>query len=188
MLFLVACALQVLRHSGTHGSVPDNIEDLSKNFSFNEVRKRSLQTPFCSVLCDTVSDNDTLLNCGGLILPMGQITLFLTFAPTADDTIRTSLPKEIRLAFRSHKALFYQGGLMLTVTSSILAPPSYIFQMALITLLSINQTDKAPTPTEGPRQVFDVIANVTPMGQTPRLPRLFFTIKEDTADGAKPLP
>jgi hypothetical protein len=64
---------------------------------------------------------------GGLILPFGGMTLFLTFSPMADDTIRTSLPKEIRLALRSHKALFYNGGLLLTVTSSVAASPAFIF-------------------------------------------------------------
>jgi hypothetical protein len=64
---------------------------------------------------------------GGLILPFGGMTLFLTFSPTADDTIRTSLPKEIRLALRSHKALFYNGGLLLSLTSYIAASPAFIF-------------------------------------------------------------
>jgi hypothetical protein len=68
-----------------------------------------------------------LLNCGGIILPMGQMTLFLTFAPTMDDTIRTTLPKEIQLAIRSHKTLFYQEGLILSVASSISALPAYVF-------------------------------------------------------------
>jgi hypothetical protein len=122
----VACALQFLSKSGTPGSAPDNIEDLVESFSFNEVRKRSLQTRFYSVLCDTFSDKDTMLNCGGLILPMGQMTLFLTFAPAVDDTLRTSIPKETRLALRNHKALFYQGGLLLTLASPIHATPTYI--------------------------------------------------------------
>ena len=65
----------------------------------------------CGVaLCDTVSDKDLLLNGGGIILPMAKTTRFLTFAPTADDSIRTSLPKEMRLALTSHKTIFYQGG------------------------------------------------------------------------------
>ena len=75
-----------------------------------------MQARFCSVLCETVGDKDTLLNSRSLILPFEGMILFLTFSPTTDDTIRTSLPKEIRLALRSHKALFYQGGLLLTVT------------------------------------------------------------------------
>ena len=79
------------------------------------------------------------------------MTLFLTFAPTADETIRTSLPKEIRIALRSHKALFYQGGLLLTIASSIPETPAYIFQIALLTLLYSDQIDKVPTPTERPR-------------------------------------
>jgi hypothetical protein len=57
---------------------------------------------------------------------MVRMTLFLTFAPTADDSIRTSLPKEIRLALTSHKNLFYQGGLVLSVASSISVPLAYL--------------------------------------------------------------
>ncbi len=57
-----------------------------------------------------MSDKDALPNFGGLIFPFGGMTLFLTFSPSTDDDIRTSLPKEIRLALRSHKAHFYQGG------------------------------------------------------------------------------
>ena len=81
-----------------------------------------MQTKFCVVLYDTISDTDTMLNSGGLILPIGEMTLFITLSPTADDTIRTSLPKEIRLALCSHKVLFYQGGLPLAVISSIATP------------------------------------------------------------------
>ena len=58
-----------------------------------------------------------LLNYGGIILRVEQMSLFLTFAPAADNTIRTSLPYEIRLALRSHKALLHQGGLVLSVAS-----------------------------------------------------------------------
>jgi hypothetical protein len=86
-----------------------------------------MQTRFCSFLCDTISDKDALLSCGGIILPTGQMSLFLTFAPTADGIIRTTLTKEIWLALRSHKALFYQGGLVLIVASSIPASSAHIF-------------------------------------------------------------
>jgi hypothetical protein len=55
------------------------------------------------------------------------MTLFLTFSLTVDDTIRTSLHKEIRLALRSHKALFYNGSLILSLTSSVVASPTFIF-------------------------------------------------------------
>jgi hypothetical protein len=41
--------------------------------------------------------------------------------------MRTSLPKEIRLALRSNKALFYQGGLVLNIASYIPAHPAFIF-------------------------------------------------------------
>ena len=39
---------------------PSTIEDLAKSFSFIEIRKRTMQTKLCSVLCDTVSDKDTI--------------------------------------------------------------------------------------------------------------------------------
>jgi hypothetical protein len=66
-----------------------------------------MQTKLCSILCDTINDKYTLLNFGGLILPIEGMSLFRTFSPTADDAIRTSLPKEIRLVLRIHKVLFY---------------------------------------------------------------------------------
>jgi hypothetical protein len=86
---------------------PSTIEGISEAFSLNEIRKKSIHTKFCSILCDTVSDKDLLLNCGGIIIPMDMMTLYLTFAPTSDDPIRPSLPKELRLALTSHKKLFY---------------------------------------------------------------------------------
>ena len=52
------------------------LSDLADNFSFNEIRKRPLQPRFCSVLCDTSSDQDTLLNRGGLVLPIGHMSLY----------------------------------------------------------------------------------------------------------------
>jgi hypothetical protein len=55
--------------------------DFVESFSFNEVRKRTLASRFCSALCETITDKDTLLNCGGLILPMGHMSLYVTFAP-----------------------------------------------------------------------------------------------------------
>ena len=68
-------------------------------------------TRFCSVFGENVSDKDALLSSSeGVILPFEGMTLFLSFSPITDDTIRTSLPKKIRLALRSHNALFYEGG------------------------------------------------------------------------------
>ncbi len=52
--------------------------------------------------------------------------LFLTFAPAADTTL-TSLLKEIQLALGSHKDLFYQGGLVLNMTSSVSVIPTFTF-------------------------------------------------------------
>ncbi len=51
----------------------------------------------------------------------------MTFAPTADDMSRTTLPKKLKLALINHKKYFFKGGLTIQVTSSILVPPDYIF-------------------------------------------------------------
>jgi hypothetical protein len=159
LLVIVACALRILQKTGLGDSNldPSTIEELADAFSFCEIRERSLQTRFCTVLYDCVSGKDLLSNCGGIVLPMARMTIYLTFAPTADDTVRTSLPKEIRLALKSHKNLFYSGGLVLSVASSISAPPPYIFQIALLTLLIMEHTDQVPTPTERPRSFIAIV-------------------------------
>jgi len=129
------------------------LSGLADNFSFSEIRKRTLQSRFCVVLCDTTSDQDTLLNCGDIVLPIGHMSLDVTLAPSMDDTLHTSLLKDIRLALRSHKALFYQGDLVLSVSSSIPLTPKALFQLALMTLLCLHQGNSVPTPTERPRPV-----------------------------------
>ena len=80
------------------------------------------------------------------------------------------------------------GGLLFSVTSSVAAPSAFVFQMALLTLLCLEQADHVPTPTERPRQVPDVIADVTPQGHAPWLRRLLSSVKEDPNEGARPLP
>ena len=92
------------------------------------------------------------------------MSLYATFAPSMDDTLRTSLPKEVRIALRSHKALFYQGGLVLCVSLSIPLTPAALFQLALLNLLCLHQGDSIPAPTERPRTVSDVIADIPPQG------------------------
>ena len=187
---MLACALQFLHKSRQFIAPldPSTIEDIAEAFSFGEIRKKSIQTRFCSALCDTVSDKDLLLKCGGIIIPMARMTLYLTFAPTADVSIINSLPKELRLALTSHKKIFYHGGLVLSVASSIFVPPAYLFQFALLTLLCPEQSDQVPAPTERPRKISDAIANIAPLGHAPWLPRLISSIKEDPSEGARPLP
>ena len=46
------------------------------------------------------------------------------------------------------------------MTSFIVAPPAFIFQIALLTLPCLEQADHVPTPTERLRQVSDVIADI----------------------------
>ena len=82
--------------------------DLDESLSFGEIRKRTTQSRFCFVLCGTTTDQDTLLNYGEIVLPIGQMSIYATFAPKMDDTLRTSLTSEVCIALRSHKALFYQ--------------------------------------------------------------------------------
>lgn len=190
LLVLATCRIQQLLQDPppNHELDLESLTELADSLSFNDIRKRTLQSRFCSVLCETTSDQDALLNCGGLVIPFGHMSLFVSFAPSMDDTLRTSLPKEVRIALRSHKALFYSGGLTLVVTSSIPLIPAALFQLALLTLLSLHQGDMVPTPTERPRVVSDVIADVTPQGHAPWLARLIKQSPVDTADGYRPLP
>jgi len=143
------------------------LADLAESFSFSKIRKRTMQSRFSAELCDTTNDQVLLLNCGGIVLPMGQMSLYVTSAPSMDDTIRISRPREVRIALRSHEALFYQGGLVLNVASSTLVPLADLLQVALLTLLCLHQENFVPTPTEQPRTVSGVISDVTPQGHVP---------------------
>ncbi len=130
LLVTVACALHHLAHTtDDEGSTldPATFEDLVESFSFTETKKKSLAAKLCTVLCDTASDKTTLLEVGGVILPLNHHTIFMTFAPTVDDTARTALPRELRLALIHHKKHFFKGGLTLQVVSSIPVSPDYIF-------------------------------------------------------------
>ena len=105
-----------------------------------------------------------------------------------DDNLRTSLPKEVRIALRSHKALFYQGDLAVGVSSSIPLTPLALFQLALLTLLCLHQGISAPTPTERPRTGSYVIADIPAQGHAPWLSWLLHHTPIDPADGHRPLP
>ena len=169
LLVLIAYKLQHVLHNPPSDRTVDMgaLSDLADNISFSEIRKRTLQSRFCAVLCDTTSDQDTLLNCGGIVLPIGHMFLYVTFAPSMIATLHNSLSKEVRIALRSHKALFYQGGLVLRDISSIASTPITLFQLALLTMLCLHRGDSVPTRTERPRLVSDVIADVTPQGNAP---------------------
>ena len=89
------------------------MEDLVESFSLSETKKTNHAAKFCTVLCDTVNEKTTLQEVGGVILPLDRHTLFVTFAPAVDDTARTALPREVRLALIHHKKYFFKGGLIL---------------------------------------------------------------------------
>jgi len=55
------------------------------------------------------------------------MSLYVTSAPSMDNTIRTSLPREVRIVPRIHKALFYQGGLVVRVAALFPSPPTAYF-------------------------------------------------------------
>ena len=151
---LITCALQRVALKAEEEEVPLDtsvLEDLIESFSFSEISKKSLAARLCTVLCDTNIDKSTLLEIGGIIVPIKRHEIYVTFAPTTDDTALTSLPKDIRLALETHKKIFFSEGLTLHIASSIHAPPGYIFQAAFLTFLCLEQTEKKPTPSERPR-------------------------------------
>jgi hypothetical protein len=145
------------------------LEELIESFSFGEVKKRSQVAKYRTVLCESITGKTTLLETGGVILPLERHTIYVSFAPMTDDTARTAMPKALRLALIHHKNYFFKGVLTLQVASSIPAPPGYIFQAVLFTLLSMEQMDKVPMPTERPRQGAYVITSlrVLPHGHAP---------------------
>ena len=75
---------------------------------------------------------------GGIVMPIGQMSMYVAFTPSMDDTIRSSLPREVCIALRSHKALFNEGELVLSVASLIPLPQAALVQPALLTLLCIH--------------------------------------------------
>ncbi len=64
LLILIACKLQQFLQNppSDHSMDMEAMSDLVDSFSFSEIQKRTLQSRFCVVLCDTTSDQDTLLN------------------------------------------------------------------------------------------------------------------------------
>jgi hypothetical protein len=130
---------------------------------FNEVKKRSLAANFITVLCGTVIDKTKLLEIGrGVILPLERHTIYVTFAPMANDTTRTALAMDVRRALKSHKQFFFKEGLTLQIASSIPVSPRYIFYAGILTLLFLDQIERVPTPTERPRQGLDLLDKIPP--------------------------
>jgi len=74
------------------------------------------------------------------------------------------------------------------VASSIVVSPDYIFHAALLTLLSLEQTDKVPTPTERPCRGSNLIAGIPAQGHAPWLSALLRKTPEDTLEGFRPPP
>jgi hypothetical protein len=111
LLALIACKLQQLLQDPPPDQEVDNedLADLVDSFSFSKIRKRSLQSPFCSVLCEPTSNLDTLLNCGGVVLPFGPMSLFVTYAPSMDDTMRTSSQRRFASLFAATKPSSTKG-------------------------------------------------------------------------------
>ena len=95
LLVVVACALQhmaFLEEESPSAPDPAVLEDFVESFFFSEVKKRNLAAKLCTFMCDTVSDKATLLELGGIILPLEHHSIIVTFAPTTDDTTKTALP------------------------------------------------------------------------------------------------
>jgi hypothetical protein len=66
--------------------------------------------------------------------------------------------------------------------------PTNFFQLAFLTLFCLKWGDSVPTPTERPRLVSDVIADVTPQGHAIWDRRLMLHTTDDLSYGLRPLP
>ena len=122
-------------------------------------------------------------------MPLERHEIYVTFAPTTDDTARTSLPTDVRLALKTHKRLFFSRGLTLHIASSFPTPPRYIFHAALLTLLSLEQHEKVSTPFERPRQGSDILAGIPHQGHARGTQKaLMDKAQEDDDNGTRGLP
>ena len=74
------------------------------------------------------------------------------------------------------------------MTSFIAPPPAFVFQIALLTLLCLEQFDRVPKPTKRPRKVSGVIVDDAHQGHAPWLRRILSALKENSSEGARPLP
>ena len=77
LLVIVTGAIHHLAHTAEDAESaldPTTLEDLTKRFSFNEIKKKSLTAKLCTVLSNTVIDKATLLELGGVILPLERHT------------------------------------------------------------------------------------------------------------------
>ena len=117
----------------------------------------------------------------------------MTLAPTADDTARTTLPKELRRALANHKKIFFKGGLNLQVASSI--PLGDIMGPAGRHLLDHPHHIAFPrSDRQGPHAHRTTTSRIgrpvrdTPQGHAPWLPALLRKTQEDTLDGFRPPP
>jgi hypothetical protein len=135
------------------------------------------------------SDKDFLLTVEGAVLPLPTVDIVGTFQHNANDTTRISLQKEIRIALKNHMTHhFFSGGLTIVVISSIPDPPALIFYTTLLTLLCQEQEGQVPTPTQQPRTVSDIIADVRAHGHATWLKRLLDLSTDDKENGKRPLP
>jgi hypothetical protein len=73
LLVIIACRLQQLLQNPPLETELDmeDMANLADSFSFNEIRKRSTQSRFCSILCGTTSDQDAPLSVGASLCPSG---------------------------------------------------------------------------------------------------------------------
>ncbi len=94
LLVLAACRLhQILLHPPpSHDMDKRLLADIAESCSFSDIREHTLQPRFCSVLCDTTSNQDTLMNCGGLVIPMGGFSLYVSFSHTRTKSLLHKQP------------------------------------------------------------------------------------------------
>jgi hypothetical protein len=98
----------------------------------------------------------------------------LSFSPTRDPSFQAHQSPETVAALLNQGEFFFQGGLALTVTSSISLPPDVFFNLDLLTLSSYAQLHILPTSMG------------TDDGATEYLPQLLAATPIDTMGGFRP--
>jgi len=113
--------------------------------NFPELRKPTLAAFTCNALCKKPSNAFTLILAKSILIPLTHTSVLISFSPPKNPATRAIMSPENNASMLSHKELFFQGGLPLTISFTITLPPYTFFNLILLTLTSYQQLLTSPT-------------------------------------------
>jgi hypothetical protein len=121
------------------------LDRISHALNFSELRKSSLPASSCTALCKNPSDAFTLISAKSILIPFTTTSMLISFSPTRNPATRALMSPESNASMLNHKEFFFQGGLPITITSTITLPPYTFFNLILLALTSYQQLQTPPT-------------------------------------------